>query len=556
MSQQRITLFFPCISRKKTLPGTDTKCYFLTLPTAIRHRIYHEAGLVSNRTIHLNYWRLRKDQDIPYIRNGAREDTLLPALPLGLFAVCRSIYNELRKVLYGENRFRISLKAPHGLRALERMSDATLREIRFLIVRINVSSCEMQCCGVQDNNRCGNSWYKCSGTSSHDTPLSFWKADQLVISQWHRICTKLASSIQPGKLALYVICDCVDQTTAQKITKSLLLLPVLQDCGLRLAIHPDKDIKSMAKDAVMYLTRSPPPPSLPPFRFLDLPKEIQLYILEYASHVPAAEIICTQKQLQYRTSCQTQGAIATDIMDSPLKECFCSAAHSAFNFRCPCPKLASPFDMFLVSREFRDCAMKVFYGKNSFSVVMEGPVSLYQDSTILSSRLNTEWEGSTVRLQSETSFAPGLTRFPHSSISYLASLNLLFECSDITYLQPDQAGWHNWLKTIDILFREADLKALTIQLRMQESFYPDFDSEKPTFDSEYQSLMLQKYENLVRPMRILRGLKNLFVHLNWDTSTGFPDGRQEIEQVLERMVMGQKYDAWKRGKTIRYARSW
>lgn len=554
MSQQRITLFFPYISRKKISP--DTKCHFLELPATIRLRIYREAGLLSDRTIHLNYWSSRKKENLPRIGYDARDDTRLPALPLSLFAVCRSVHDELRKVLYGENRLIISSKAPRGLRALERLSDATLQEIRFLVIRANVSSCERMCCGGR-TYRCGNSWYECSDSSSHDTPLSS-NANQLVISQWQRICTKLASSIQPGKLALYVICDCADRTTAQMITESLLLLPVLRECGLRLAVHSDEDIKIMAKDTAMYLTGSPPPPAPPPFRFLDLPKEIQLHILGYASIVPVAEIICTQKQLRYWTFCRTRGVIAdaTYVANTSLMQCFCSAAHSAFNFRCPCPKLPSPFAMFLVSRKFKDCAMEVFYGQNSFCVAMQRLASLPQNSTIPSSRVDTEDEDETVESLSEISIVPGLSPFPHPSISHLTSLNLLFEFSNLRYLQPDRPGWHSWLRTIDTLSREANLEALTIQLRMNETMYPDFDDEKPTFDLEYESFMLQTYENLLQPMKALHGLKNFFIHLNWATSSGFPDGRQEIEQVLERMVMGQKYDAWKRGKTIRHEGRW
>src|ERR1700742_2761842 len=102
---------------------------------------------------------------------------------------------------------------------------------------------------------------------------------------------QLANGVQPSNLALYIICDCNDATTAQMITQSLPLLPALRDCGLRLAIHMDEDIKSITKDTVMRLTRNSPPRPPPPFRFLDLPKEIQLHILTYASLVPRAEII-------------------------------------------------------------------------------------------------------------------------------------------------------------------------------------------------------------------------------------------------------------------------
>jgi hypothetical protein len=555
MSQQRITLFFPCVSRKKTSP--DTRCYFLELPATIRRRIYHEAGLVSNRIIHLNYWRLRRNRDLLLKGYFTFENTLLPALPPSLLAVCRAIHDEVRKVLYGENKIIISATAPQGLRALERMSQATLREIQLLVVRLNVSSCPRTCCGGR-GYRCGNGRFGCSDLSSHDAPLSSG-ANQLTISQWHRICTKLAGSIQAKKLALYVTCDCADRTTAQMINEPLLSLPALRDCGLRLAMYPDQDLTAMAEDTVRYLTRRSQPPPLLPFRFMDLPKEIQLHILGYASTVPVAEIICTQQKLRYWTPCETRWAImdpATGIIDASLKGCFCSAAHSAFNFSCPCSGSASPFSMFLVSRDFRDCAMESFYGQNAFTVVMEGPRSSRQNSTAPSLSSDDASDDQPIEMQPDIAIVAGLIRFPPQSLSYLTSLNLLFESPETEYLLHDQLGWHNWLETIDTLSRAADLPALTIQLRMRESYYPEFDDAQPPVDPAHEARMLRTHETLVRPMKALRGLKNLFVHLNWETSTGFPDGRRGVEQRLERIVMGPTYDAWARGKTIRYQRDW
>lgn len=53
-------------------------------------------------------------------------------------------------------------------------------------------------------------------------------------------------------------------------------------------------------------------------------------------------------------------------------------------------------------------------------------------------------------------------------------------------------------------------------------------------------------------MSALRGLKKLFIYLNWDTSFELPDGRPEYEGILEKMVMGETYDAWKLGEVFRY----
>ena len=169
MSQQRITLFFPLVWTKKTSP--DAKCLFLELPVGIRRKIYHEAGLVSGKTIHINFWATRDD------------DSNLPSLPLGLFAVCRLVNDKLMRIFYGKNLFAITRRAPGGLRALERFSDSTLEKFRFLVIRVNLASCTNACCGDWDR-RCGNGHVSCGNPSSHDAIMSqALISGQVIISQ-------------------------------------------------------------------------------------------------------------------------------------------------------------------------------------------------------------------------------------------------------------------------------------------------------------------------------------------------------------------------------------
>jgi hypothetical protein len=199
--------------------------------------------------------------------------------------------------------------------------------MRFLTIRVNVSSCENSCSGGQ-GYLCGKISYLCRSLISHDAALGHLSdTDQLVLSQWQRICAQLARSIQPGKLALYVICDCADAATAQIVIKPPLLLPALRDCGIRLAMHTNKEISALANDAVSYLTRSPPPSIPPPFRFLGLPKEIQLHIFKFTALINHT-VTCTQNEFDYEVRCHTSGRFAENndpmCVDSQLLlACFC-----------------------------------------------------------------------------------------------------------------------------------------------------------------------------------------------------------------------------------------
>jgi len=566
MSQQRITLFFPCISKRKT--SSNSRSHFLELPPDIRLRIYHQAGLVSGKMIHLNNWTLSKcgynSQGVYREFDPRRWDPWVDAqlarstaLPTTLLAVCWPVYDELRAVLYGENRFIISRKLSRGLRALERMSDAALREMAFLTVRVNVSSCESFCCEGRSSS-CGNGHLPCPNPINHDAVLNHLSnPDQLAITQWQRICAQLARSIQPGKLALYIICDCADITTAQMVVEPLLSLPTLQDCGIRLAIHVDKEIYALAEDTVLTLTRSPRPAILPYFRFFDLPKEIQLQILGFTSLVHFNTVTFGQNGPDYGTWCYKRGAVAenndsTCVDSRPLLQCFCSSAHSAFTFSCNCKDNAFPSSFFLVSSAFRDITTRVFYTQNNFLVLMGSLITKTSIPGSQSLRLDYENVGEAVS-PSGYSIIPGLANFPQSSIKLLTNIQLVFESPELEYLQPNHAGWKNWLNTIDLLSREANLGGLTLKLHFNERFYPDFQSLKdPALDSEYEGYMLETYENFIRPVSVLSGLKKLFIYLNWDTSYEVPDGRTERESMFEKIVMGENYDAWRCGKVFKY----
>lgn len=352
MDQQRITLFFPLVSRKKTSP--DAKSPFLELPFSVRRRIYHEAGLVSGMTIFINFWAIRKKIDL---RNRQPFDHLadidLPALPLSLFSINRLINDEVSQIFYGENQFAITPRPPKGLRVLERFSDSALSKFKSLIIRLNLTSCVNVCCGSQEG-RC----------NSASVP------DHLTISQWKQICARFSKSIQPGKLSLYIICDCEDRQTADMIISPLLTLPLLQDCGLRLAKEYENGLQKVAKNTVLRLTgRSTPKISLP-FKFLDLPREIQLKILQHTRLVYDYETRCGQDYIRFGGSCPARGKAPSVITpDSGLLGCFCCSSHSAFSFSCDnCESLGFPHASFLVNRTFWDAAIEVFYSKNKFAV--------------------------------------------------------------------------------------------------------------------------------------------------------------------------------------------
>lgn len=554
MDQQRITLFFPVVSRKKTTPAA--RSHFLNLPFNLRRRIYQEAGLVSGMTISMNGWGIRKQLDL---RHRGADDHLseinFPPLPLSLFAVCRSINDDVSQIFYSENQFIITRRAYKGLRVLERFSNSALSKFRSLIIRLNLTSCISSCCGDTDHDarerRCGNGFSSCSRPSNHDAPLNYTSSsDQLVISQWMKICARFSESIQPGKLSLYITCDCVEHQTADMIIVPLLALPVLENCALRLAREYDEELQNMAKTTVLSLTGRSIVQNVQPFRFLDLPKEIQLTILQHIGLVysgEGAETVCSQSRMRFGGYCLASGSAHSSfsphsgLLNSSWNlKCFCRKSHSAFSFSCEsCETLGFPLALFLVNRQFREAATEVFYGSNQFALNMLGKEH------------PSSFAG---RADQNLSIVPTLHQFPKHALGFFTSIRLDFSTSNLNLFQPDQPGWKIWLSTMQLLLERVNLAILTLELRLREKCYEAYLDEE--FDNGYKDRIWEIYQNFIQPVASLYGLKNFYVYLNWDSTIGFPgvgvlDGREEIEGKLERMVMGEGYDAWKCGKVVR-----
>ena len=573
MSQQRIDYFFPRVSIKKGSNISDAECRFLALQPKIRLQIYYEAGLQTRQIIHLNNWRPSKrrfDDRRLWETNYhpgrwdpsriAQEERSAP-LPVNLLAVCRSVHDEVRAAMYGENRFVIANKMARALRALENMSDSTLRAMTFLTIRFNVSSCENWCCGGR-TCVCDNAGYECRNPKSHDVPLDLsTNSGEVLISQWQRICVQLTRALQPGNLALYVICDCANAETARVVSESLSLLPTLRDCGIRLAIQYNEEISVLARDAVLSLTRTSQPVAKP-FRFLDLPEEIKFRILKDTA-LCNSTVSFHQYGFNYGRRCKERGRVSKNVVENycvdsrPLLQCFCSYAHSAFYLRCNCRDNNFPSPFFSVSREFASAAKQVFFSKNKFVLCITGPntdKSIYSQSRfpLLDENITDETNSA------GPSFISRLARFPRSSIKFLTELRLEVPWLDkLECFLPSHSGWKYWLDTIYILSREANLRALTLEIDIQEELFSWKQLEGNAFsdiiaDPEYEDRMLQTYKTFIQPMSVLHGLKKLFIYLNWESTHQVSDRRQKYETILEKIVMGDDYNAAKYGKGFQH----
>ena len=543
--------------------STFEDTHFFDLPVEIRRRIYCSAGVPSGQYIDMNHYGRdpRPYENERYHKASLRHVPLMFAVEL--LTVCHTVHNEVLGILYGENYFEITNRLCDGLRPLEALSGAALGEIRFLLIRISMNSCIDSCCRPVDR-RCGQAFRtdcERGGDRRHVHDALFkagFPVDDKLILRWQRICDQLKRSIQPERLALYVICDCVDLRTAELIVEPLRSFPVFKDLGLRLARDYDQQMQGLARDTVLALTPRPDP--LPPFRFLDLPREIQVQILEYATLVDRVVVKCLSLTVAAGGGCESEGEIGPrDKFQKPGRTmaCFCSKGHSAFYSGCNCETRAFPLSpLLLVSRDFSQLAIKLLYKQNRFEVEMsswiegDGSDSSYPHVDTYMQRV----------------FVPALHHFPHKSIQFLTWISLSFERCSRKYddwgaehssigfvLADEKRGWATWTKTINFLAEKVNLPGLTLELRFEEWYYLVYEEPEGAhqfqYDLDWEDLLIREYEKFIAPVATLKGLKRFFFHMTWLTGGWVRDTRSTIEQRLERLVMGDGYDAWKSGKT-------
>jgi hypothetical protein len=373
---------------------------------------------------------------------------------------------------------------------------------------------------------------------------------------------------------------------AKKAIEPLRTLPMLKDLGLRLSMKYNSQLQILARDTVHALTARPEPQPLPRFRFLDLPKELQRKILEHTGIVDPDKVQCLPGGTKYFwRHCKTEGqVIAAQEFPGHAASlaCFCSRAHSAFNYRCSCPSEDFPSTLFLVSRDIRAEATEMFYRQNNFRV----PMRLWRRGSpppgIFCFRMVTRYQ----------TLAPTMANFPVAAIRFLTSLSFSFSGCSYELLRtraevpplghfaqagPGIARWHkysvrsiaskmmprtkpepepkpqlepmfnaDWLGSLYLLLQEANLPLLTLELRFWWEVYESVTSTESVqapisvgyHDTEEH--IWSMYRPFILPISALKGLKNFYVYLE--------GGMEKTEQKLERLIMGPEYDATKCGK--------
>ena len=628
MKSRRITNYFP--PRKPA--SVYRRCYFLEVPPHIRQTIYRYAGLIPNECLELNhgwYWHTGLsstfypgDQEEEWFRWFERlkyhdnyEQRELPnylvleerasltgrrdlQAPYHLLLLCRTVHQEVTKILYGSNYFGISREPPEGLGMLEKLSPLALRSLRALVIRLNDCSPDGPA-DDDDDCRCTN-WAFSRSHPRHpvSAPLgNVSRIDRGVLKQWKRICSLLAAHVPAHQFNLYVICDCKDIETAKEVARSMKVLPTLADCAIRFAIDRRMELSDLAEKTVWQLLR-PMGPMTSSSRLMQLPNEILLQILgstqlggpsryfwwsaEKQSYKPFRQTICDislcNEMFPPYTECWLslpdlvprrnicppidwwikvlwassycgwhQRERGDELKWRRVRMQFCRNKSSAFATHCPCDQSAlSPF---LVSRRFRELAIETFYGTNTF----------------LLTPYPQEWKYGIDYREGAREGEPlsyFLRAIPQYAIRFLRQIIVVFPSLKSGMFQNQDEHWLKWTTALSTLVRFASLDKLCLEIYFTDIHPSYYYLQDPTHDvfneadrewlvADYQVEMFLTYLRAAKELRLLatHKLRCLGVHVCWPPLDGRKHDRQELERALEEAAMGTDYDAAARGKT-------
>ena len=199
-------------------------------------------------------------------------------------------------------------------------------------------------------------------------------------------------------------------------------------------------------------------------------------------------------------------------------------------------------------------AREVFLGANRFVIVPEGGSSRGTTRDVV--------DRSPERMHA----AAFLTQVvPRGALRHLRFLEVVFPPFRTPWMLAHEPAYWQWQDAIGIVRDHLTLPTLTLRVYFADK--PPYDH--PSSDSPFRDTMTKEraieiyksYMRVVMPLQGLTGLSKLFVHVAWPwewTERGRWRRRGErgvverevsdVEERLERMVMGKDYESERMGK--------
>ncbi|KMU80915.1 hypothetical protein CISG_08811 [Coccidioides immitis RMSCC 3703] len=240
---------------------SSTRPLLLKLPYAIRRQVYVLLGLIipSTSQVTLSY----PPEYFVFVWSAQSktfreiDDDPRPPVSNQLFYVSREIADDALQAFYSENK--VVLHTFNALFALRNLSPLDLRSLTFLSINIKIRK---------------------PITGRFPTRSNELACGRQVVEEWKRCCDRLAAHIQPNVLEVKLNLGTGDTHIGSAMLRTLSALPTLKECSVAFEMASSRELQLLTERTVRQVTGQIV--SCPPFRFEDLPIELQLKILEYA----------------------------------------------------------------------------------------------------------------------------------------------------------------------------------------------------------------------------------------------------------------------------------
>lgn len=497
----------------------------LCLPDSIRHEIYE----------------CLESEGAPDVIKHLSCQFDIRGYPHNLLFTCRRIYEELTPIAYSRRDF-LSYYKTFSLSSLQNLNALGMRHMRDLTVVLYQEICHHAVSCMKDQH---HPFDMCNKSRIPPGPGISMVQGRTVFEEWRQASEKLSAFITPGQLRLKLLCDAADFMTGQEVVASLMKLPVLKDCTIRLG-SPDTpglgelarlsrlQAKGVVSKHVKHVKTS--------FRYNDLPNEIKLMVLDNTDLVPRSRQICWNPTRKYYTR------DSIDCLHHPLYRgsftCFCTTNHaSAAPVSCECWE--APRALWQVSRGFREDALRVFF---SNKIIITPDECLHTRYVI----------------PGDTEMYSFLCRgVPVGGLKYIRSLHYIAGVDHACqYFGPELPRYHNLVRIWRMTRGCWHPMGLTLSVYIPtwRRYYPgNFDNTEDLFElySEYnnlfEALSIRNNRNMVRLFAYLIFPQERDVPISPLTSTLLyaeygGEAWHTMEQGWEHQAMGYYYRSRQCGK--------
>lgn len=215
-------------------------------------------------------------------------------LPFQLLFVSQTVQDEIRGKFFSETNFIIGRSELGGLSAIFSFTQKAFSQLISLSIRLNACECTYDHLYLTtDLCECESCWNAQEEVLEKSNIFGKMTSAEYshTMTEWSRLCSLIATSINPDWLRLSIACNRKNLEFATEVVRPLLQVPKLKEYAIRLGGHGYSRLGQLATDTVQKLTSNSTNLQQQTFPFMKLPKEIQCQILQNTELVSRNDLV-------------------------------------------------------------------------------------------------------------------------------------------------------------------------------------------------------------------------------------------------------------------------